>query len=181
MRSGAPAASCLLGNKEQLILGVFGGAALTRVLGIGINYSVIPGAVTIAAGDWQAFIDISVPTGGGPQNRVRVQLIRYSSLCLTLTTIIDETIDVAKGVTAEYSTTIPNDPGVITFGALDRLQITLTDANGNQVKTLRYDNSTGTDADSRFTFPDEAPEGSEHLEGDGIWLDLGGPGPLGEY
>ena len=69
-------------------------------------------------------------------------------------TIINEQIGLNKGATQEYSTTL-TDPGQVDFSDGDILTVTLTQTQGNQTVTLRYDAAAGGDADSRLTHPDE--------------------------
>jgi hypothetical protein len=111
---------------------------------------------TIDSGNWTVKFSIDCGTGGGPQNRVRVQLGRFNSSCvLQGSLIIDEAVDVAKGDAKQEYTTTPQDPGQVAFSTGDILKVELSDDNGSQTKTVHYD-GFAANQQTTVTHPDEA-------------------------
>jgi hypothetical protein len=107
---------------------------------------------TILAGNWTLYFDVECPDAGGPQNKINVLVERRNSSCIVQgSAIINEDVDITKGATQEYSTT-PTDPGEIAFSSGDLITVILTDANGNQAKTVYY-NGSGSSYDSRLVHP----------------------------
>lgn len=163
LRDGAGAA-CGPGDRESLSEAA-GASVATKVLdGTGDTWNRTESpARSIAAGNWTFYFDITCGSGGGAPNRVTVLIERRNSSCAVQEEVVNEEITVSKGVTDEYSTE-PVDPGQVDFADGDILTVILTQTNGGQTVTLRYNDSDPSDADSRLVHPDEAGAVEEVFE-----------------
>jgi hypothetical protein len=110
-------------------------------------------ARSIAPGDWQVFFDATADVGLGPPNRVTVLVERRDENCTLQQTIIDQEIIITQLLILEYET-VPTNPGQVDFNAGDILTVRSSQTSGNQNVTLRYADSSGSNADSRLLHPD---------------------------
>jgi hypothetical protein len=154
-RDSAAPLACGPGTRKNLSETVGSSTKALRLDGTGDTWNKAESR-TIAAGDWRVAMVLDTDSGGGPQNRVNVLVQRVNSSCTVQgSDIINETIDVTKGDSGKtYFTTLPNDPGEITFAAGDGVLVTFTDTNGNQWKDVKYDGGVG--GNTSLVHPDEA-------------------------
>lgn len=109
---------------------------------------------TVVADTWVASVDLTVGTGGGPQNRIKIAISKGDSTneCFNQPAIqCSLIVDVNKGTIEEYMASI-SCPEIV-FSDTDYLIFQISDNNGNQDKTVRYNNSATSDADTRMERP----------------------------
>ena len=110
----------------------------------------------IKEGNWQIHFDLRAESGGGPQNKVYVNVSQRDSVCNLKKTLVNEWINVDKGIIKEYST-IPVNRTQTDFVAGDHLRVVIGGVNGSQKLWLRY-NGAGVEYDSRLETPDPKGE-----------------------
>ena len=154
LRSSAGSA-CGNGDRESLNQTAGSNAATKALDGSGDTWNRTESARTIGAGDWQLFFDATTGSGGGSPNKVTVLVERRNSSCVVQgSAIINEEVTTTKGATQEYATAATAS-GSVDLAAGDLITVTLTQTNGGQTVTLRYDGADGGDADSKLVHPGE--------------------------
>ncbi len=101
-------------------------------------------------GAWGCNINVTVGAGGGPANKMTIQLDHVNSSCVAQSTIFsEETGTLSKGATTDYTCT--GSSKSVTFGVGDGILLTILQSNGTKTIDINYNGSDTND--SEITIP----------------------------
>lgn len=147
--------SCGPGDHE-LLASSFGASPVTKRLGAGGDtWGKTETARTLAAGTWDLLLFYDSSSGGGPTNKIRVQVQHRDSSCNVKATLIDETAEVQKGQAGSSLQIAVAVPAVV-LQAGDVITLTVSQVAGRQNVDLRYNGTFQQNATSHVVHPDEA-------------------------